>query len=94
MPKQILIADTQETVCWAVSQALQESDLGVKEITALTPEKTLAALREYPDIRLAVVDCRMLRTGSEERFIRAGLARHWEGQGQPGPQGTSPITTQ
>lgn len=70
MPKQILIADTQETVCWAVSQAIRESDLGVKEITTLTPEKTLAALREHPDIRLAVVDCRMMRTGSEEEFIR------------------------
>ena len=70
MPKQILIADTQETVCWAVSQAIRESDLGVREITALTPEKTLDALREYPNIRLAVVDCRMMRTGSEEGFIR------------------------
>ncbi len=70
MPKQILIADTQETVCWAVSQAIRESDLGVREITALTPEKTLDALREYPDIRLAVVDCRMMRSGSEEGFIR------------------------
>jgi DNA-binding NtrC family response regulator len=70
VPKHILIADTQETVCWAVSQALQESDLGVKEITALTPERALAALREHPDIRLAVVDCRMMRTGSEEEFIR------------------------
>lgn len=70
MPKQILIADTQETVCWAVSQALQESDLGVKEITALTPEKALAVLREHPDIGLAVVDCRMMRPGTEEEFIR------------------------
>jgi len=70
VPKQILIADTQETVCWAVSQAIRESDLGVREITALTPEKTLDALREYPNIRLAVVDCRMMRTGSEEGFIR------------------------
>jgi DNA-binding NtrC family response regulator len=33
-------------------------------------QETLAALREYPDIRLAVVDCRMMRTGSEEGFIR------------------------
>jgi DNA-binding NtrC family response regulator len=70
VPKQILIADTQETVCWAVSQAIRESDLGVREITALTPEKTLDALREYPDIRLAVVDCRMMRGSSEEGFIR------------------------
>ena len=70
VPKHILIADSQETLCWAVSQAIRESDLGVREITALTPEKTLDALREYPDIRLAVVDCRMMRTGSEERFIR------------------------
>jgi DNA-binding NtrC family response regulator len=72
VPKQILIliADTQETLCWTLSQALRESDLGVREITALTPEKTLAALREHPDIRLAVVDCRMMHSGSEERFIR------------------------
>jgi len=70
VPKHILIADSQETLCWAVSQAIRESDLGVREITALTPEKTLAALREYPDIRLAVVDCRMMRSGSEERFIQ------------------------
>ena len=70
MAKRVLIADPQETLTWAVSQAIQESDLGVKEITTLTPEKTLAALREYPDIRLAVVDCRMMRPGSEEEFIR------------------------
>lgn len=70
MPNRVLIADAQETVCWAVSQALRESDLEVKDITAVTPEKALAALREYPDIRLAVVDCRMMRTGSEEQFIR------------------------
>ena len=70
MPNRVLIADTQETVCWAVSQAIRGSDLEVKDITAVTPEKALAALREYPDIRLAVVDCRMMRTGSEEQFIR------------------------
>ena len=70
MPNRVLIADTQETVCWAVSQAIRESDLQVKDITAVTPEKALAALREYPDIRLAVVDCRMMRPGSEEKFIR------------------------
>ena len=70
MPNRVLIADTQETVCWAVSQAIRESDLQVKDITAVTPEKALAVLREYPDIRLAVVDCRMMRSGSEEGFIR------------------------
>jgi DNA-binding NtrC family response regulator len=142
VPNRILLADAQESLCWALSQALHDSGVDVEEIIALSPEKALAALREHPDIRLAVVDCRMMHSGSEERFIRmvqeaapgvplivtatlylddleerldrlgckirlekpfsldvlldlirTGLAEGREGQGQPGSQGTSPITT-